>query len=583
MTEIVADEHNQPISFNRTVAPSADSSSRSNRFDDAEHGSLALRPTIRSTLSPLIAALRWCAVVLGVALAAPEAVDGDVGLVLTTSICLYTTTWRTMRPIPLGSKERNHWILGITDATLLGAAVGVNDGLMSPFAYCVAVAVAVAAFGWGIRHGLAALGGAMLAMLISSAISAGDLGLEGKGGWITLGSIGVAVVGLALLRGRLVATEHRRLQLAGRLDALAETNQLLHVLNRVARTLPSSLDLQHAVEATRLQLTETFDASVVGLLTLSEVNNTWAPLIAEGLAIPPTVARDGIPEHLLACLKVGEPLLVTDVSRRGLGAASGSGIYTALRTRGKIVGVLAIEHPEPGRYTDRDAQILAGLAEAVALTIDNARWFRRLRILGAEEERARIARDLHDRLGQWLTYISFELERIKTAPVTDMTELDALHGDVQRAIDDLRETLRQMRTKVTDEQSLSRVAAEIADRFMARTGIKINFSADEDSERFPIAVENELLRIMQEALNNIDKHANATEVSIEWAVGTLRGQLRVHDNGDGFDESRGVRETAFGLVGMRERAEVIDAELAITSSPGTGTTIEVVVPREDTP
>jgi two-component system sensor histidine kinase DegS len=88
---------------------------------------------------------------------------------------------------------------------------------------------------------------------------------------------------------------------------------------------------------------------------------------------------------------------------------------------------------------------------------------------------------------------------------------------------------------------------------------------------------------MQEALNNIGKHANASRVVVDWRVTPAMARLRVADDGDGFDESRGVRETAFGLVGMRERAEVIDAELVVTSSPGAGTTIEVTVPREDSP
>jgi signal transduction histidine kinase len=109
----------------------------------------------------------------------------------------------------------------------------------------------------------------------------------------------------------------------------------------------------------------------------------------------------------------------------------------------------------------------------------------------------------------------------------------------------------------------------------------VDFAADEEGDRFPIAVENELLRIMQEALNNIDKHANASSVQIVWTVGPRQGHLRIGDDGDGFDESRGVRETAFGLVGMRERAEVIDAELTVNSSPGAGTTIDVIVPREE--
>jgi signal transduction histidine kinase len=578
MTETVRESDNQQLSFEEIQLPLLDGAGSRT---DSDSTSLAVPPTVRAMLSPLIAALRWCAVVLGVALAAPDAANGDVGLVITTSICLYLTTWRTMRPLTLGSNDRTQWVMGITDTTLLGAAVGVNEGLQSPFAFCVAAAAAVAAFGWGVRHGLASLGGGIAGMAISAVISGGDVGLGSQAGWIVLGSIVTVVVLLGLARNRLMETEVRRAQLAGRLDALAETNELLHVLNRVARTLPSSLDLQQAVEATRGQLTETFDASVVGLLTLSEVNNTWAPLIAEGLAIPPTVARDGIPDHLRACLDSDTPLLVSDVSRRGLGAASGSGIYTALRTRGKVVGLLAIEHPVPNHYTAREARLLAGLAEALALTIDNARWFRRLRILGAEEERARIARDLHDRLGQWLTYISFELERIKTTQTGDVSEIDALHQDVQRAIDDLRETLRQMRTSVTDDQRLTAVAADITDRFTRRTGINVNFSADESGERFPIAVENELLRIMQEALNNIDKHANASAVRVDWEVGVRQAHLRIADDGDGFDESHGVRETAFGLVGMRERAEVIDAELVVNSSPGAGTTIDVIVPREE--
>lgn len=583
MTNTADGARTQPLAFEEVQLPQLDGAPTRTDVESAPEGTLAVPPTVRAMLSPLIAALRWCAVVLGVALAAPDAADGDVGLVVTTSICLYVTTWRTMRPIKLGSADRTQWVMGITDTALLGAAVGVNEGLQSPFAFCVAAAAAVAGFGWGIRHGLAALGGGVVAMAISSAISGGDLGLGSQAGWIVLGSMIIVVVSLGVIRNRLVETEHRRAQLAGRIDALAETNQLLHVLNRVARTLPSSLDLQQAVEATRGQLTETFDAGVVGLLTLSEVNNTWAPLIAEGLAIPPTVAGDGIPDHLRACLDADGPLLVADVSRRGLGANSGSGIYTALRTRGKVVGLLAIEHPVPNHYTEREARLLAGLAEALALTIDNARWFRRLRILGAEEERARIARDLHDRLGQWLTYISFELERIKSNENGDVSEIDALHQDVQRAIDDLRETLRQMRTAVTDNARLTEVAGELTDRFTRRTGINVDFRADEVGERFPVAVENELLRIMQEALNNIDKHAHASSVRVDWEVGLRDARLRIADDGDGFDESHGVRETAFGLVGMRERAEVIDAELVVSSSPGAGTTIDVVVPREERP
>jgi signal transduction histidine kinase len=553
--------------------------------DDPSHRQLRVPPSTRTVLAPLVAALRWCAVVLGTALAAPDAVDGSVGLVVTTSICLYLTTWRTLRPLRLGARERSAEIAAISDAVLLGVAIGMSGGLVSAFVACLIVAAGVASFGWGLRRGAVAATAGVVSTVVVGAAAGHDLGLASASGWLVLVLMVTALLAASVARTRLADAEGRRRQIAGRLDALAETNELLHVLNRVARTLPSSLDLQQAVAATRAQLIDTFDASVLGLVMRSEVNRTWSPLLTEGLALAPTMAGDAaLPLRLGDTVAADAPVLVRDLAGTGLGAASGSGIYTPLRTRGRVVGVLGIEHPEVGRYSDRDLRLLAGLGDALALTIDNDRWFRRLRILGAEEERARIARDLHDRLGQWLTYISFELERIKSSPTPGAAaELDALHADVQRAIDELRETLRQMRTSVTEEQSLAEIASDLAQRWARQSGVHVDVVATESDDRLPVAVENEVLRIMQEALNNIGKHANASRVVVDWRVTPAMARLRVADDGDGFDESRGVRETAFGLVGMRERAEVIDAELVVTSSPGAGTTIEVTVPREDTP
>jgi signal transduction histidine kinase len=553
--------------------------------DDPSHRQLRVPPSTRTVLAPLVAALRWCAVVLGTALAAPDAVNGSVGLVVTTSICLYLTTWRTLRPLRLGAREASARIAAVSDAVLLGAAIGMGGGLVSAFVACLVVAAGVASFGWGLRHGAVTAAAGVIATLVVAVVTGHDLGLAGASGWLVLVLMLTALLAASVARTRLADAEGRRRQIAGRLDALAETNELLHVLNRVARTLPSSLDLQQAVAATRAQLIDTFDASVLGLVMRSEVNRTWSPLLTEGLALAPTMSGDAaLPRRLADTIAADAPVLVRDLAGTGLGTASGSGIYTPLRTRGRVVGALGIEHPEVGRYSDRDLRLLAGLGDALALTIDNARWFRRLRILGAEEERARIARDLHDRLGQWLTYISFELERIKSSPTPGAAaELDALHADVQRAIDELRETLRQMRTSVTEEQSLAEIASDLAQRWARQSGVHVDVVSTESDDRLPVAVENEVLRIMQEALNNIGKHANASRVVVDWRVTPAMARLRVADDGDGFDESRGVRETAFGLVGMRERAEVIDAELVVTSSPGAGTTIEVTVPREDSP
>ena len=103
---------------------------------------------------------------------------------------------------------------------------------------------------------------------------------------------------------------------------------------------------------------------------------------------------------------------------------------TALRAHDRVVGLVSIEHSEPDAYTEEDASLIAGLASSLALAVDNARWFSRLRTLGAEAERARIARDLHDNVAQSLAYVGFELDRL-AAVHGDDPELRELQGVVR--------------------------------------------------------------------------------------------------------------------------------------------------------
>ncbi|MFN7147976.1 MAG: GAF domain-containing sensor histidine kinase, partial [Microthrixaceae bacterium] len=459
--------------------------------------------------------------------------------------------------------------------------------------FTLMISLVVVAFGWGYVAGTVSLGIGFAAMALGVGLGAGTLRqqVNDQRDLTIVLTMTLAVLTSAAVRARLMDSERRRLALAGQVESLSEANGLLSLVNSVARTLPTSLTLREALHTAQRQIADTFDARVVCLVTLDENAEEWVPKLADGCVLRPAYRTASLPEPLAAALANDGPLLRSNLEEwsedQRLTPASASGISVRLDASDTTIGLLGLEHPELAHFDERDIRVLSGLAEVLALTIDNARWFGRLRSLGAEEERVRLARDLHDRLGQWLTYIGFELERIMATDDARVEDLDRLHADVQAALDELRETLRQLRSGVTEQQSLAQVGRDVVTRFAERADVDARFTVVHPENRLPVPVENEVLRILQEALNNVAKHAKAETVEVVWTVDGGAFELRITDDGRGFETARGVRDSAYGLVGMRERADVIGAHLVIDSTPGRGTTITVAAgissPRSTSP
>jgi signal transduction histidine kinase len=264
---------------------------------------------------------------------------------------------------------------------------------------------------------------------------------------------------------------------------------------------------------------------------------------------------------------------LTPGTNEACGATSRSVLVTALRAHQRVVGIVSIEHSEPDVYTEEDASLIQGLASSLALAVDNARWFARLRTLGAEAERARIARDLHDSIAQSLAYVGFELDRLATAHDED-PELRALQGVVRGVVADLRETLYQLRATVSEHQDLAEVAGEYITRWSNRTGIEAEFAPRTDGRRVPLQVEQELWRILQESLTNVERHADASHAWLTWRIGDGHAQLEIRDDGRGMSAETEDRER-YGLVGIRERADAVGAHVTLASRPDRGTTVLV--------
>lgn len=533
--------------------------------------SLELGPAVAGSLAAALAALRWGALMVGLAWAASTASSGDLSVVVTLSTVIFLSSWRTVRPLRLGDRNGHQLWYALSDVAILSAAAGYSGGLTSAFIGCVLVAVAIVAFGWGLYEGMWASTISLGVILGTATLADGSFSPPGVLGVIALAATAI-FPGLA--HERLLQLEGRRLDQAERIGRLSETNQLLGVLNSLSRTLPSSLDLEEVLATTRRQLQDTFAADRIVLLTYED--GSWGPQIQQGFTLPPRLETHQLPVPLVEAAAATETLHVPDL--RSISSRSGSGLYVRLIVEGLDTGLVGIERAgqaEP--FNEQDAELLTGMADVLALTVANARAFKRLRSLAAAEERTRIARDLHDRLGQYLTYIGLELERINSEQDQPSMDLKQLQEDTQGAIEELRDTLIELRASVTNERPLSVLLTEVVDRFEKRSRIAVNLVTPSDlTARLSPVVENELLRITQEALTNVEKHARATHAHIGWSVEAGRGVLVVQDNGRGFDPTKGIRGTAYGLVGMRERAAAVGAILEVTSEPEQGTVITVL-------
>ena len=536
-----------------------------------------LSPGAMASLTAVIAALRWGAVMIGLVWAVPSATGpqatNSMWVIVTITVAIFITSWRTIVPLRFGEPGPMPLAKASIDVAVLGIAIGISDGLSGPFTACLIVAVAVAGFGWGLGAGMfnGALGVSLAALSSLLQLGSNEPATTDQfpGPIVVAALIGAAILpGLAL--ERVTEVELRRKEMADQRDRLAEANDLLSMLSDLARTLPSSLDLNDVLAATRQQLIDTFGAQRLAILSYEE--GYWSPSFQDGFDIPPQARTPELPNPIHLASVSGDVVLVEDLATVG---REGSGIYSRLVVNGVDIGLVALEHRTPGHYQPADADLLRSMADVLALTLANARSFRRLRSLAAAEERSRIARDLHDRLGQYLTYIALELERINSERDEPSSELKKLHEDVQGAIGEFRDTLIELRTSVSADRPLALVLAEVVDRFRRRSAVDCDLTVPRTPERLPAIIENELLRIAQEALVNIQKHAGATRVHVRWSVFDGRGVLVIEDDGRGFDPGKGIRGSAYGLVGMRERAASVGAMLEISSALGHGTTITV--------
>jgi signal transduction histidine kinase len=525
-------------------------------------------------------ASRWATLVLGVAVGLVTAPLDLRFFVVTAALVLHACIQHA-DPTPLnppGDRTRVRVVLELVLTVTAVAATGAAD---SPFVLTPMTAMTLIGYVYGaelltgalVSLGMAALAGVAIQITSTQVGTAAELGLV----FLLCGMLG------AFGRSFLEVVEEQRAAVLGQAARMATANELLVALHALAQTLPESLDLGDVIASARLRLRTLLPYTALTILVRDDTGAGWRVELAEGVRMQPSIGLDQLPETLRHAAIGVHPVVIDDVLVTGehpCAPLARSGLYAPLRARGSVVGVLAIEHDEPRAYGPREAELVANLSGLLGLAVDNAKWFGRLRVFGAEAERARIARDLHDRIAQSLAYVAFELERLHDVARThDHTEraaeLASLHDVVRGVVVELRETLYQLRAGITEEHDILEVATEFLLRFQERTGIVVQHHF-RVQHRLPLALEQEVWRVLQEALTNVERHAHASLVWVSWVVGPDGARLEVRDDGCGFDPAA-VTGEHYGLVGIRERVDAIRGRLTIDSAPGRGTTLRLDV------
>jgi signal transduction histidine kinase len=275
-----------------------------------------------------------------------------------------------------------------------------------------------------------------------------------------------------------------------------------------------------------------------------------------------------------------DPEVDQQVARR-LGIRTG--LYVPLVVGGNAIGVV-IAHDRLGpdsRFTDDDLRLAETLATRAATGVDLSQRVSRdavRRVVEAQElERKRLARELHDETGQALTSILLGLKPLESATSGEAREsVAALRELVVSTLQDVRRLAVELRPSALDDLGLVPAIERLANTF-AENGIRVDVVAHVGDARLPAEVETTLYRIVQEAVTNVAKHAEAGHVSITLTRKQSSVVAIVEDDGKGFDPGS-ARGDGLGLLGMRERLALVGGTLQIEAAHGTGTTIAAEVP-----
>jgi len=366
----------------------------------------------------------------------------------------------------------------------------------------------------------------------------------------------------------------------------------LESLNEIGTALATEIELEPLLGLVAKRLRELVDARLVLIalpqgeamtIAAAEGDGSYGAVgtrLEFGGSKAGRVLQRGRSERVDSVLEDPE---VDQQAARRLGVRSA--LYVPLVARGRAIGVV-VAHDKAGpspSFTDDDLRLTESLADRAAVAVDLSERVGRdalARAVAAQElERKRLARELHDETGQALTSILLGLKPLEQIAHTDedRESVASVRELVVSTLRDVRRLAVELRPSALDDFGLGSAVERLAANFREQTGLAVDLENRLRDERPPPEAETALYRIVQEALANVVKHADASRVSILITQNDRSVAAVVEDDGRGFDPDAEDGDV-LGLVGMQERVRLVGGRLRIESAEGRGTTIAAEVP-----
>lgn len=396
------------------------------------------------------------------------------------------------------------------------------------------------------------------------------------------------------------------------IDLESKIEQRTHqiaTLNSIITTVSQSLDLGWILDVTLSKILALMDLEAGAVHLLDEKSDRLNIMAYHGL-VPECVQkikRLRMGEEIMGqAIQSGEPVIVNDAKENLkittlVGEKGEFRAYAGIpiKSKRKTLGTLSLASHLANKFDPEKVILLQSMGEAIGIAVENALAAQRLEEMGKireqllkklisaqEEERRRIARELHDNASQSLVAVVLQLDDVADilpAGSSNIREkLDMLRERLVQTIQGVRDLALELRPSALDDLGLSKAIEWYAKDYLVKNSIDFQMKTSGSGTKLPQYTETMLFRVVQEALANVVRHADASQVKVQLQLNDTDVKVTIEDNGKGFDVdavlSREAGRTNLGIHGMSERVALLGGTFNIQAQPGKGSHISIEIP-----